>query len=69
MQYNLDTPRSAIIYEFPVKTRLNANKLAEQARYMREIEAARSAPVAATSAWYHDEAMAAEPPRGRGRRQ
>jgi hypothetical protein len=50
--------QSAIIYNFPAKPRLVANRIAEQLRRAKEFESARSAPVAPTSGWYHEEAMA-----------
>jgi hypothetical protein len=60
---------TAVIYSFPVKSRLATNKLAEQARRMREIESARTASVVSTSAWYHEEAMAEEATHQHSRRQ
>lgn len=50
---------TAKIYEFPVKTRIAANRFAEQVRLSRELSARRAAAgVMAVTGWYHDEAIA-----------
>ena len=49
---------TAIIYSFPARPRIAANRIAEQMRRMKEIEASRSEPIASAASWYHEAAMA-----------
>lgn len=55
---HIEGRNSAIIYSFPARPRIAANRIAEQLRRMKEIEASRSEPIAPATGWYHEAAMA-----------
>ncbi len=59
---------TAVIYNFPNRPRIAANRFAAQMRHLDDIEAARHAPVIAESGWYHEEAVAAAAKPDRARR-
>lgn len=51
---------TAVIYNFPARPRIVANRIADQIRRMKEIEASRSEPIVSATSWYHEAAMAEE---------
>lgn len=53
-----EASNTSVIYSFPAKPRIAANRIAEQMRRMKEIEASRSEDVVSTTSWYHEAAVA-----------
>jgi hypothetical protein len=49
---------TAIIYNFPTKARIAANRIAEQKRRLNEFEAAAAENVVDATGWYHDDEIA-----------
>jgi hypothetical protein len=57
MNKSIEHRETAIIYAFPAKPRIAANRIAEQMRRLKDIESSSHAPIASASGWYHDEAV------------
>lgn len=57
MMIERNRANTATIIPFPTARRMNSRISSDQARRLKEMAAAKAAPVAETSGWYHQSAM------------